>query len=44
MQNTRQDNIIIKVINIHEINKLIKDKQINMLFNNNNILKALVYK
>ena len=26
MQNIKQDNIIIKTINIHKINKLIKDK------------------
>ena len=44
MQNIKQDNIIIETTSIHKINKLIKDKWVNMLSNNNNTLKALIYK
>ena len=44
MRDARQDNIIIRAINMHEINKLIKDKQLtNLLSNNNIILKNLVH-
>ena len=44
MQNIKYNNIIIKIINVYKINKSIKDKQVNMLFNNNNALKVLVCK
>ena len=45
MRDARQDNIIIKAINMHKINKLVKDKQLTDLLSNNNItLKNLVCK
>ena len=45
MRDVRQDTIIIKVTSMHEINKLMKDKQLTDLLSNNNItLKNLVCK
>ena len=45
MRGDRQDNVIIRTMNMHKINKLIKDKQLTDLLSNNNVtLKNLVYK
>ena len=45
IRDIRQDNIILKVINIHKLNYLIENKQsINILSNNNKTLKILVCK
>ena len=45
IRNIKCKDIIIKVISIHKLSKLIENKQsINMLSNNNNILKALICK
>ena len=45
IKDVKHKDIIIKVISIHKLNKLIENKQfINLLFNNNNILKVLICK
>ena len=45
MRDARQDDIIIKAMSMHKINKLMKDKQLTDLLSNDNVtLKNLVYK
>ena len=45
IRDIRQDNIILRATSVYKLNQLIQNKQfVNVLFNNNKILKILIYK